>query len=255
MAINNIQGGAKTGLGAALVVDGQQFPAAWLPSAINFTRNTIDVSHAQTEDFRAAIVEELAEELTVTGQFYFDPKLEALVDLMKSTGANQDREIYIIVPKTSDAQGVTTEPMFLYLSVGKLGIGTIALDIEDTMKADFTVAGGIQSPIIEHQQVVASNEPVSTSIITSNLSGTLAGDVVATITASGVSHGPTIFFELGGTDAADFTLEGKFIKAKADGGGGAGSKSLTVSCAGYRAWNDGTTGEHLTGEAIAFTLS
>jgi len=255
MATNNIQGGAKTGLGAALVVDGQQFPAAWLPSAINFTRNTLDVSHAQTEDFRASIVEELAEELTVTGQFYFDPKLKALVDLMKSTGANQDREIYIIVPKTSDAQGVTTEPMFLYLSVGKLGIGTIALDIEDTMKADFTVAGGIQSPIIEHQQTVAGNAPVSTSIVETNLSGTLKDDVVATITGVGVTHGPTIFFELGGTDVADFYLEGKFIKAVADGGGGTGVKSLTVSAAGYRAWSEGATGEHLTGEAIGFTLT
>ena len=252
---NNIQGGAKTGLGAALIVDGQQFPAAWLPSAINFTRNTLDVSHAQTTDFRASIVEELAEELTVTGQFYFDPKLEPLVELMKSEGANQDREIYIIIPKTSDEQGVTTENMFMYLPVGKLGIGTIALDIEDTMKADFTVAGGIISPTIEVQKVVAGNVPASTSIVTSNLTGTLADDVVATITATGVTHGATVFFDLGGADVADFYLEGKFVKAVADGGGGTGVKSLTVSCAGYRAWAEDDTAEHLTGEAIGFTLA
>ncbi len=250
---NNITGGAKTGLGAALIVDGQQFPAAWVPSAVNFTRNTIDVTHAQTTDFRASIVAELAEEMTVEGTFYFDATLKPLVDLMTSDGANQTREIYIIFPKTADAQGVVTENGFIYLPTGTLGIGNINLDLEEAMSADFTVAGGIQSPSIEIQKVVPSNIPTSTTTVNTNLVGTEEDEVVATITATGVDHGVTVFFDLGGTDVSEFYLEGKFIRA--NGTVTTGAKTLTVSAAGYRAWKEEDTGEHLTGEAIAFTLS
>ena len=256
MAQNNISGGAKTGLGAALIIDGQQFQAAWKPDAINFTRNTIDVTHAQTENFRAAQVEELSEPLTVTGQFYFDPKLKPLIDLMTSEGANQTREIYIVLPKIADAQGVTTENGYIYLPAGTIGIGNISLTIDGPMEADFTIAGGIVNPVIGIQEVVAGNVPTATSIVTSNLTGTLKDDIVATISVdSGLTHGAPIFFDLGGTDAADFYLEGKYVKAVADGGGGAGIKSLTVSVAGYRAWAENATADHLTGEAIGFTLS
>ncbi len=255
MSQNNISGGAKQGLGAALIIDGRQFEAAWLPDAANFTNETIDVTHAQTLNFKAAQVAELSEPLTIEGEFYFDPKLKSLVELMSSDGRNQKREIYFIFPKMSDDQGTTTENGYIYLPAGSIGIGTISTPVDDAMKAEFTIAGGIVNPEIEIQKVVAGNVPASTSVVTSNLSGTLADDVVATITATGVTHGATVFFDLGGTDAADFYLEGKFVKAVADGGGGAGVKSLTVSCAGYRAWAEEDTGEYLTGEAVGFTLS
>ena len=255
MPQNNIAGEAKTGLGSALIIDGQQFDAAWLPDAVNFSRETIDVTHSQTLNFKASQVSELSEPLTIEGEFYFDPKLKSLVELMTSEGVNQKREIYFKFPKVSDIQGTTTENGYIYLPAGSIGIGTISTPVDDAMKAEFTIAGGIENPEIENQKVVAGNVPTSTSIVTSNLTGTLADDVVATITATGADHGATIFFDLAGTDAADFYLEGKFVRAVADGGGGAGVKSLTVSCAGYRAWAEEDSAEYLTGEAIGFTLA
>ena len=252
---NNIQGTAKLGLGASLVIDGQQFDAAWLPEAINQARNTIDTTHAQSTGQRGSKPDELTEPLEITGEFYFDPQLKSLVELMTSAGVAQEREIYCILPRTSTAQGVTHENGYFYLPAGSIGIGTINIGIDDTMKAEFVITAGTVAVVIENQKTVASNVPTSTSIVTTNLATTLADEVVATITGVGVTHGPTIFFTLGGTNVADFYLEGKFVKALADGGGGTGVKALTVSCAGYRAWENDDTGEHLTGEAIGFTLT
>ena len=251
---DNIQSSAKQGLGAALIVDGQQFPAAWVPEAVNFERETIDVTHAQTKNFRASKVAELSEPLEITGTFFFDPSLQELVELMTSEGVNQEREIYFIFPKTSAAAGTTEENGYIYMPKGTLGIGTINTPLDDAMSANFTVSGGISSPEVEAQKVVAGNVPVSVDDSnTSNLTGTAEDDVVVTLDSTGVTHGPTIYFELGGTDAAEFYLEGKFVKAAA--GVTTGAKSLTVSAAGYRAWAEDDTADHLTGATIDFTLS
>ena len=251
---DNIQGSAKTGLGAALVVDGQQFPAAWLPSSVDFTRNTLDVTHAQTKNFRASIPEELTEPLEANGQFYFDMSLTELVELMTDEGAGKERQIYIMIPKTAEPAGVTHEHGYIYLPKGRLGIGTINLDIGDTMKSDFVVTGGVASPEIAIQKEVSGNVPTGTTFSTTNLSGTASGDVVATLDyPSGLSHGPAIFFNLAGADASEFTLRGRYIVA--NDSVTTGAKSLTVDVAGYTAWEEGDTARHLTGEAVGFTLS
>jgi hypothetical protein len=256
MAQNNISGGAKQGLGAALVIDGQQFRAAWLPTAVSFTRSVLDVTHAQTTNFRASKADELADPLEVNGQFYFDMRLKALVELMTTAGVSQERDIYIMMPKTSAAQGIVEEAGYIRLPSGNIGLGTIGLDVGDTMKADFVVAGGNTNAEIEIQKVVSGNNPVSTSVAGVQLtsSAILADDIVATLSSVGVTHGPDIFFDLAGTDIADFYIDGKYIKAVADGGGGAGVKSLTVSVAGYTSWAEEISANYLTGEAVGFTL-
>lgn len=251
---NNINSTAKSGLGAALIVDGQQFPAAWRPDAANFTRNTLDASHAQTTNFRATILDELAEEMTVSGSFLFDPKLTELTELMTSDGVNQIRDIYVMLPKSSDAQGVTTENGYIHMSQGRLGLGTLNLAYDDIMEADFTAASGESEVIIVEQKVVAGNVPTATTFSTSNLSGTVEDDIVATLNyPTGLSHGPAIYFDLGGADVSEFYLEGKFIKANSTVT--TGVKALTVSVAGYRAWAEEDTGSHLTGEVVGFTLT
>lgn len=254
MATNNIQGSAKQGLGSALIIDGRQFEAAWIPESVEFERETIDVTHAQTENFKASKVAELSEPLEITGEFYFDPSLQGLIDLMKSEGANQEREIYLVFPKVSDPQGTTTENGYIYLPSGTIGIGSIDLDLEEAMKAEFVIAGGTVNPEIEAQKVVAGNVPTAISVTTSNLSGTVEGDIVATLGyPTGLTHGAPIYFNLGGADASEFTLEGRFIKAAA--GVTTGVKALTVDVAGYRAWAEADTSDQLLAEAVGFTLT
>jgi len=256
MAQNNITGGAKQGLGSALVIDGQQFEAGWLPAAVSFTRSTLDITHAQTVNFRASKADELADPLEVNGQFYFDARLKSLVNLMTTEGVAQEREIYIVFAKTSTTQGVVEENGYMYLPAGNIGLSNVNMDIADAMKSDFIVAGGNVNAEIKEQKVVAGNVPTSTSIaeIEYTSANILADDIVAKISSTGLTHGPDIMFDLGGTDVADFYIDGYFIKAVADGAGGAGSKALTVSVAGYTSWAEEITANYLTGEAIAFTL-
>lgn len=254
---NNISSSAKSGLGSSLVIDGQQFPAAWKPSAIEFDRGTTDTTHAQSVNFKSSRPEELAEPLEVTGEMYFDPQLKSLIELMTSQGVTQEREIYIILPKTSTPQGVTHENGFFLLPAGSIGLGSINLDIDGNMMTDFVVTAGQTEVVIGRQKLVANNTPTSISVTDVQLSSALIVEdtIVATIAVAGLTYGGAILFDLGGTDVADFYIDGYFIKALATGGGGAGAKSLTVSAAGYTSWSEDITAQHLTGEAIAFTLT
>lgn len=251
---NNIIGSEKQALGASLIVDGQQFPAKFLPSDISFTRNKLDVSHAQTLDFKQTKPEELAEPFTLTGEFYFDPRLEQLVELMKADGATKKREIYLEFPYVTLETGAAQEQNgYVYASEGFLSVDSISFDINDTMKASFTFDGGTTSPVIEHQQVVAAN--VATAITETNVktATVVDGDLVLTLAQTGVTFGAPIFFNLSGADAAEFNLIGSELYAV--GTPATGVKTLTVDVSGFTAYDQDITGDQLLAEAITLTLT
>jgi hypothetical protein len=257
MAVNNIQSSAKSGLGTALVIDGQQFPAAWKPSAINFDRNTVDTTHAQSTNFKSSRPEELAEPLEVVGQMYFDPQQKQVIELMTSEGVTQEREIYIILAQTSTPQGVTHENGFFLLPAGSIGLGSIELDIDGNMMTDFVVTAGQQAVTIGRQKLVAGNTPTGITVTTNELSAALIVEdtIVATIAVDGLTYGAGIVFALAGTDVADFYIDGYFVKAVAAGGGGSGVKALTVSTAGYTSWEQDIVAQHDLAVAVGFTLT
>jgi len=263
MARNNIYGKAKQGLGIALVIDGQQFPAAWVPSSVDFETSVIDVTHAQTENNKATIVAELGEPLEVSGDFQFDPQLEVLFELMRTTGRNQERDIFVMFPKTSTAQGVTHENGYIQMPAGSIGVGTITPDLEGPMTAGFTVAGGLVNNVFGVQKSVAANVPTAISITEADNMSTatiLKGDVVATLAVTtGITHGPSIFYDLAdstGTAVADgeVYLEGNFIKAGIDGAGGAAALDIEVSVAGWRAWTEETASDSLVATPCDITI-
>lgn len=263
MARNNIYGKAKQGLGIALVIDGQQFPAAWKPASMNFNTATVDVTHAQTENFKAEVIAELAEAMTMTGEFFFDPQLKPLVELMRTSGRQQERDIYIMFPQSSTAQGTTHENGYVRMPAGTIGVGTITADLEGPMTAEFTIAGGTTNVEINIQQEKSNNVPTAVVVTpASNLTSAsiLEDDVIGTLTSTGGDqYGPAIFFDLADTTGTavvdgDIYLEGQFIKAGIDGAGGAGALDIEVSTGGWRAWTQETTADLLEAEPCDITL-
>ena len=234
---DQITGTEKQGLGYCLISDGLIWPAKINdPGTITFTRNKLDATHSKTLGFKQEKFEELAEPLTQEMSTFFDPTLDEAIDVMTSGGATRKRELYLMIPRTILEEGAPVhENGFIYLPEGLLAANSITMPLDGFMEQALELNGGTANPTIKGEKVPDASLPATAVTFTPSPSplvgpieigtevGKLTTDILPTVDVS-------LFYNLAGTDGADFVLVGNRLVAAAQltNTGGTGTRDYKI---------------------------
>ncbi len=218
LSATQVTGSEKQGLGYVLVVDGKIWPAKISdPGTVSFNRNTLDATHSLTTNFKANKFEELADPITQDLTTFFDPTLADAFDIMGTAGATAKREIYLVFPRLPLIVGeVTRENGFIYCPEGLLAANDVAMPLDGLMTQSVNVNGGTANVTMSAEFDPTTALP-ATAITLGQVGdwvGPVAvGTIVATLTSDvDKTVDMSLFFSLGGADAALFELDGKYVK-------------------------------------------
>ena len=261
LAAVEVIGTEKQGLGYCLIVDGKIWPAKVNdPGSIEFTTNFLDTTHSKTIDFKQSKPEELSEALTQTLTTFFDPTLADQFDIMRTAGAIQEREIYLMLPLVPLKVGeATRENGFLYLPQGYIAANSIAMPLDNYMTQDVTVTGGNAGPTLQNErEITALMAPASVITFTPvelSSAALSAGDIVGILTTDiGPTEDVSLYFNLGGADVADFELEGKFLVAAIDNPAAA-AKVLNITTSNMVGFDQNIGALQYTETGLGFTIT
>jgi hypothetical protein len=268
LAATQVTGTEKQGLGYCLIVEGKIWPAKINdPGSLTFTRNKLDATHSKTEDFKQEKFEELAEPLEQDLTTFFDPTLAEAFEIMGTDGATKKREIYLCFPRTPVANGdAVRENGFIYLPEGLIAADSIAMPLNELMTQEVNVNGGTANPTLRKEgdldlTVLLPATSVTFTSTPATLVGPIAaGTVVGKLTTDIANEDDvSLFFNLAGTDASDFELDGHFVVAKNQltntGGGGDGIYDLTVSTSNLVGYDEQISAFTLANDAFTVTVT
>lgn len=266
LAANQVTGTEKQGLGYCLIVEGKIWPAKINdPGTMTFTRNTLNAEHSKTIDFKQQKFEELAEPLEQDLTTFFDPTLEEGFDLMTTEGATAKREMYLMFPRVPLMPGdLTRENGFIYLPEGLIAADSIALPLDNFMTQEINVTGGTANPTFKHEQVVDASLPATSITLNVLLPEPIVGPVPAgTRVAKLVTDIPnetdvSLFFNLAGTEAADFELDGFYLVAATEltnTGGAAGVYTIDVTTSNLVGFDEDIASLQYTESGLTVTIT
>lgn len=264
LAATQVTGQEKQGLGYCLIVEGKIWPAKINdPGSLSFTRNKLDATHSKTLDFKQEKFEELAEPLEQDLTTFFDPTLAEAFEIAGTAGATKKREIYLCFPRVPLADGESVrENGFVYLPEGLIAADSIAMPLDNFMTQEVNVNGGTTNPTLKREKAVDASLPATVINFTAQVpltSPISAGTVIGKLSTDIANEvDVSLFFNLAGTDAADFELDGHFVKAATQltntGGDGAGNYSFTVDTSNLVGYDENIASLQFN-DTIAITIT
>ena len=222
LSATQVTGSEKQGLGFVVVVDGKIWPAKISDGgSTSFNRNTLDATHSLTRDFKANKFEELADPITQDLTTFFDPSLAEAFEIMRTAGATMKREIYLMYPRLPLAIGETVrENGFIYCPEGLIAASDVATPLNEFMTQSVNVNGGTANVTMEPEFDPTTVLPATAITLTKvgDWVGPVAAGTIVGVLASNVAKTSdvSLFFSLGGADAALFELDGKYVKNVAE---------------------------------------
>ena len=256
LAATQVTGTEKQGLGYCLISDGLIWPAKINdPGTITFTRNKLDATHSKTLGFKQEKFEELAEPLTQEINTFFDPTLDEAIEAMTTAGATKKRELYLCMPRTILEAGATVhENGFIYLPEGLLAANSITMPLDNFMEQAIEINGGTANPTIRAEQegtwmpaTAVTFTPSPSPLVGPIEIGTEVGKLTTDIDAT---RDVSLFFDLAGTDAADFVLVGNRVVAAVQltntGGTGTGDYKIDVTTSNLVGYDEEIVSLHYT---------
>jgi len=263
LAADQVTGTEKQGLGYCLIEDGKIWPAKINdPGTITFTRNKLDATHSKTLVFKQEKFEELAEPLTQELTTFFDPTLDDSFDVM-GDGATRKREVYLFIPRTILAQGdAVRENGFIFLPEGLIAADSITMPLDNFMAQAISINGGTANPTLKKEQEPTTLPATAITLTPTTAVGPIAaGTIVAKMTTDIPNTvDVSLFFDLAGTDSADFILDGFNLVAAVEltntGAVSAnGVFSIDISTSNLVGFDDSIASLTLAGDTVTFTVT
>jgi len=259
LAAIEITGGEKQGLGYVLIVNGKIWPAKINdPGTITFTRNRLDTTHSLTEDFKQSKPEELAEALEQAMNTFFDPTLAEQFDIMGSAGATEEREIYMMFPRLPLKTGqVKRENAFIYAPQGYIAADSIAMPLDNYMEQSVNINGGTANTTVKPEAIASVLLPATAVTMTPvelSAANLVAGSIVGEFSTNIAKiDDVSLFILLAGTDAAEFYLDGHYLKSV--GTPTAALKSIDVTTSNFVGFDTDDASLKYVESGIAFTIT
>lgn len=249
---NNLQSSAKQGVGFAMVVDGEEFVGKISnPGNLATPRTDIDTSHTGLTSSKTTIPEELSDPFELTLEVQFDPRLADLIEAQTGTGAQTEREIFLVFPKVPDATGAAlSEHGYVHLPAGRLSSEGIDINITDIMKQSVKVSSGNTEPTFVRQvDAVAKTDVIFTQTSTA-ATAVADGDLIGVLTTT--IGGPAVYTLDQVSDFADVTLKGDKIYAN---GAQSADKTISVTCNNWVGYRNDITAQGFTNASITLDLA
>ena len=151
------------------------------------------------------------------------------------------------------------ENAFIFLPEGYIAADSIAIPLDNYMTQPITVNGGTANPTLKQERdVTALMAPATVinltpiNLVSANL---FIGDVVGVLTTNIVNtEDVSLYFNLAGTDAAEFELDGKFLLAAVDNPSAA-AKSIDITTSNLVGFNEDITALQYIETALSFTIT